>query len=79
MRRWQVAILWSFIALVLAMCLVPPWRSGPCSLGYHPIFWDRPSGYAQRIDFERLGLQCLALATLGAGIILGPRMWPKRQ
>jgi len=77
MKRQEVVVLWVVVGLLVLMCLFPPWQDRSSPAGYHVIFWYRSESYKQRIDFERLGLQCVALIGLGAGLILAPRMWPK--
>ena len=64
-------ILWIGIVVIIAMCIVPPWRTlvrrdaGYAVAGtYRPIFW--PKQYSAGIDIYRLSVQVFAVALLTA-------------
>lgn len=71
MNQMQKTVMWVGIALIVIMCLVPPWYSG-YDRGYCPIFL-----LEDRIDLERLSLQCFIVAILAAGAIVSFKDHPE--
>ena len=79
----RTVVLWVGIALIVLMCLVPPWvrrytgtYSSRDPIGYHLLFRPPSRGHIY-LDTSRLVVQCFAVALLTAGVLATP--WVKKK
>ena len=79
--NWRLVVFWAAVALIVAMCVVPPWVGHARSVyveglrfsvaGYAPV-WKPPAGVQVYLDKARLVIQCFIVAFLASAIIAHP-------